>query len=187
MEDPEPPLAPRPLPGGTLRHKFSKQEDHQICELVQRFGVRDWERIAAAMPGRNARQCRERYKNYLSQSAPDRPWNFRDDLELMGKFRLFGPNWKEIAKFFPNRTNIFLKNRWTVIATRSRKLLAKPRARQGVHAAWQQEGPAFFPFWAAGLVQGDGQGMQSEQELRLDEEHEFENNTFDNDPNGYWK
>jgi Myb-like DNA-binding domain len=36
------------------------QEDELIVELVRRFGAKRWSQIAAELPGRIGKQCRER-------------------------------------------------------------------------------------------------------------------------------
>ena len=40
--------------------KFNEEEDARLRELVNEYGDSSWIQIAAPMPGRNSRQCRER-------------------------------------------------------------------------------------------------------------------------------
>ena len=48
------------------RAKFTKEEDEMLKNLVENFGDNNWQVISSKMPGRNSRQCRERWQNYLS-------------------------------------------------------------------------------------------------------------------------
>lgn len=44
---------------------FRKEEDERIKKLVGIFGTSHWNIIAQFMEGRTAKQCRDRYTNYL--------------------------------------------------------------------------------------------------------------------------
>jgi hypothetical protein len=121
MEDVDQALADSDSSQSSVRHKFSKLEDDKICELVRLHGDNDWLKISSALPGRTPRQCRERYKNYLYEPSTSNAWTFEEEWLLMQKFREFGPDWVKIARFFANRNNISVKNRWTMIVTREHK------------------------------------------------------------------
>ena len=82
-----------------------------LCELVARFGEDNWKLVSMCMRSRSVRQCRERWRNYLSPRVVNAPWTVAEDFLLESKFREFGPKWKTIAAFFPMRTDIQVKNR----------------------------------------------------------------------------
>lgn len=92
--------------------KFSQDEDQKLIELVNQYGENDWGTITLFMKGRNIRQCRERWKHYLSPEVSNAPWTEMEDALLNQKYLEFGPKWKKIAEFFPNRTYINVKNRF---------------------------------------------------------------------------
>lgn len=92
--------------------RFSELEDRKLQELVGQFGPRRWKRIAQFMPGRDARQCRDRYNNYLSPDFYNSKWTQEDDLLLYEKYKLFGPKWTKITEFFPGKNANNIKNRW---------------------------------------------------------------------------
>ncbi|OHS95821.1 hypothetical protein TRFO_38024 [Tritrichomonas foetus] len=98
------------------RHKFSQDEDDLLRKLVNEHGATNWRFIAENIPGRSARQCRDRWKNYLMPGISNAPWTPEEDQLLEQKYAEMGSQWSRIAKFFPSRTDINIKNRW---ATRS--------------------------------------------------------------------
>ena len=49
------------------RVRFSQEEDDQLRRLVEANGIKNWSLIAEQMPGRTARQCRERWTNVFAQ------------------------------------------------------------------------------------------------------------------------
>ena len=96
------------------RNTFSIEEDKKLNDLVAQYGM-DWKQIAIYMPGRNARQVKERWRNYLSSDVEYRPWTSDEDDLLYKKYREFGPRWKEISRFFEKRTEVHVKNRWRLL------------------------------------------------------------------------
>lgn len=97
------------------RKLFSIEEDAKLRYLVSQYGSKDFKKIASFMPGRTPRQVRERYKNYLSPEVNNGPWSRDEDALLCQKFMELGPKWSKIADFFPSRSDINVKNRWTSI------------------------------------------------------------------------
>jgi hypothetical protein len=74
-----------------------------------------WNEVAEMMPGRTARQVRERYKNYLSPHLNNGTWSETEDELLRQKFAEFGPRWSILKKFFSNRSDVNIKNRWATL------------------------------------------------------------------------
>lgn len=98
------------------RQLFSYEEDEQLKKLVEQFGDKDWKFIARRMPGRSTRQCRERYKNYLSPEIKNGPWTKEEDELLKEKYNEYGPHWSSISKFFKSRSDVNIKNRWSALS-----------------------------------------------------------------------
>jgi hypothetical protein len=94
------------------RPKFAVFEDVQLRQLVAEYGVENWRHIASLMPGRNPRQCRERWKHYLSGTGIPVPWTVHEDQVLLERVQAWGPRWTRIANFFGNRTDLEVKARW---------------------------------------------------------------------------
>jgi hypothetical protein len=105
------------------RSKFSSAEDQALTDVVHQHGTKDWTYNAKFLPGRNARQCRDRWLNYLSPTVGNGPWSPEEERLLIAKREEFGTAWKHIASFFPGRTDINVKSRWLIIQRRVRKVV----------------------------------------------------------------
>ena len=64
------------------------------------------------MQTRNARQCKDRYTNYLSPQINLNPWSQEEDDLLIKKVNELGNKWVKISKFFIGRSDNSIKNRW---------------------------------------------------------------------------
>jgi hypothetical protein len=96
----------------TRREKFFPEEDAKLKELVRLHGQNSWSEIANEMPGRNARQCRERWKHYLSSEKNRLVWTAEEDQLLFQKMTEYGPRWTALSRFFPGRSDLQIKHRW---------------------------------------------------------------------------
>jgi hypothetical protein len=94
-----------------VKSPFTTKEDAKLAELVGQHGEQAWNKIETLMPGRSARQFRERWNLYLSPTVANNPWNSEEDLLLMRLHQVIGPKWTVIAKSFPKRTANNVKNR----------------------------------------------------------------------------
>jgi hypothetical protein len=94
------------------RAKFQPEEDHELRRLVAIHGTSAWEAVARDLPGRSVRQCRERWKHYLSGERAKSPWTAEEDRLLFEKMQMLGPKWTRLATFFPGRTDIEVKAHW---------------------------------------------------------------------------
>jgi hypothetical protein len=108
-------MARRP---STPKCKFDSDEDALLTEAVQRLGTGDWCSIAAEIPGRNARQCRERWNNYANPHLTKEQWTVAEDELLLRKFRELGPKWHNIAGDFDGRAKNSVRNRFFTLARR---------------------------------------------------------------------
>lgn len=103
------------------KRKFSPSEDELIINLVGGEQFPDWRQIAHYIPNKTPRQVRERYQHYLAPEITSNPWTPADQNLLESLFNMYGPNWALLTRFFPGRTNMFLKNRWHVAHRRRRR------------------------------------------------------------------
>lgn len=97
------------------RMRFTEGEDALLLELVSMLGMNNWHRIEEHMPTRNARQCRERYMNYICPTLRKGGWTREEDYKLMNIWRRYGAKWSIISKMFVNRSDIDLRNRVSLL------------------------------------------------------------------------
>ena len=114
-----------PLGGRKLqihsKSKFSPEEDAHLIELVKIYGDSEWSKISFMMPGRNTRQCRERWRHYLAPEVSMAPFTAEEDALLNAKYLEMGPKWKQMATYFKGRTDIAIKNRWLLLNRREQR------------------------------------------------------------------
>ena len=113
-------------PKKRTRSKFHSDEDDHLVQLVAQYGDANWDRIAQEMPGRNVRQCRERWKHYLSCTKPADPWTKEEDDLISDKVQEIGGKWTKIAALLPGRTDLQIKNRWRQLFAR----MSRPSKRE---------------------------------------------------------
>ncbi|KAK8875460.1 hypothetical protein M9Y10_005626 [Tritrichomonas musculus] len=96
------------------KKKFTPEEDSKIVELVGNEQFPCWQNISQQIPGKTARQCRERYQHYLSPKISTAPWT-EEENQLLDKLQQqYGNNWAKITEYFKGRTNTYLKNKWNL-------------------------------------------------------------------------
>ena len=104
---------------------FTKEEDIYLQFLVSKYGESNWDLIASEMGNRTPRQCRDRFRNYLSPRINVTKWTEEEDKLLIQKHSEFGPHWKRIAVFFNSRTDVNIKNRFNFLMTQQNQLQKK--------------------------------------------------------------
>lgn len=96
-----------------VKRKFTDEEDAALINLIDEHGENNWKLIARNMPSdRTPRQCRERWKYYLSGFTNNDKWSQEEDQLLLEKYQFYGPRWAKIAKYFQDKNDINLKNRF---------------------------------------------------------------------------
>jgi hypothetical protein len=95
-----------------VKARFSPEQDTIIKKLAEIQPPLSWNQIANYIPGKNGKQCRERYNHFLSPHISHNPWTNEEDFLLSQCYCIYGSNWAKIAMLFPGRTNQDVKNRW---------------------------------------------------------------------------
>lgn len=111
-----------------VKHKFSQEEDEELKTLAEKLSY-NWRQISKAMPGRTSRQCRERYKYFLSPDICQKNWSEEEDMILSQRFMEFGPKWATIAQFLDGRTPVSAKNRFKKLS-RNKKVAHSMKKRK---------------------------------------------------------
>lgn len=97
-----------------IRNYFTPEEDQKLRDLVLKYGDRSWNLVSSLMKTRNQRQCRERWKHYLSCDVKEasQPWTKEEDQILLQKYNELGAKWTKIARDLPGRSDLQVKNRY---------------------------------------------------------------------------
>ena len=112
-----------PMPGGTRRRStFTSDEDARLRMLVDSSTEVEWAGIAQQMPGRTARQCRDRWHHYLSAQLNRGPWTTEDDDLILQKYAELGSKWAAISASFADRTDVMVRNRFKALRKSGRKI-----------------------------------------------------------------
>ncbi len=85
------PLASNP------RIPWTAEEDAAILRAMD-TGVRKWSDVAQLLPGRNRKQCRERWYNQINPAIRKGDWTAEEDALLEQLHAVYGNKWSEIAK-----------------------------------------------------------------------------------------
>ena len=94
------------------RRLFSAKEDATLVRLVKEIGNGSWTKIAKRMPKRTAKQCRDRYNNYLKEGVKTTKWTPEEDKLLNELYEKLGPKWVQMSKLIEGRSENDIKNRW---------------------------------------------------------------------------
>ena len=110
--------------------KWTEQEDNQLTQLVKHFGEKNWAFIAKYIEKHSPHQCFERNKqlkeNKLKAKIVSTPiardFTREEDVLLWRKVQGFGKNWCFISAFFKDRSELALKNRYSVLVRKTKRL-----------------------------------------------------------------
>eukprot|EP00937_MAST-01D_sp_MAST-1D-sp2_P006993 g6993.t1 len=111
---------------------WSAGEDDQLRAAVALHGSSSWTNVAAMIEGRNCKQCRERWNNYLDPTLKKGNWDAAEDKALLQGREMFGDRWSLLSKLLPGRSQIQVRDRSKTLDLKAREKKgggeAKPRA-----------------------------------------------------------
>jgi hypothetical protein len=127
------------------KEPFSPEEDAKLRDLVNFHGLHSWDAIVKDMPGRSARQCRERWNLYLSPTVKNDPWSLEEEQRLFNAYVSVGPRWSLIVQRFPTRTPNNIKNKVKQLIRRSQKLARPPALAESLFTNLGRDFQALLP------------------------------------------
>lgn len=138
----------KPLPDSPYRSpkvKWSKEEDELLLRTVRSFGQLRWVEIASKIPGRNSKQCRERWLSNLNPEIDLSPWTPEEEDYIMELHKKFGNKWARIAKHFKGRTSISIKNHFRSLSRKVPQKIATPPVEKPVAPCDVSDAQVTFP------------------------------------------
>ncbi|CDZ97330.1 transcription factor [Phaffia rhodozyma] len=106
-------------PASTYRERvfWTPEEDALLLKLVaihgsQRGKDSKWPIVAAALEGRNIKDCRKRYFHSLAPNLKKGRWSKEEDRLLLEGLEKLGPVWYKIAQMIPGRKDDQCAKRW---------------------------------------------------------------------------
>ena len=101
MQSPHTAHPPQKTQRAVPKGAWTKEEDETVIRLVGLYGPTRWAAIASNLPGRNGKQCRERWHNQLDPNIKRDSWTEEEDRILMDAHKELGSAWVEISKVPP--------------------------------------------------------------------------------------
>jgi hypothetical protein len=100
------------------KSRWTKEEDGKLKDAVKKHNGKNWEAIAALVPGRTKQQCLNRWHSALDSKTNEttshkRKWTKEEDGKLKDAVEKHnGKNWASIAALVPGRTKNQCRSRW---------------------------------------------------------------------------
>jgi hypothetical protein len=107
---------PSGLSGERNKGKWTVEEDAQLMDAVQKHGGNNnWVPVAALVPGRTDKQCRQRWSKTLDPNINTGKWTPEEDATLTRVIHEQGNDWVRVACQVPGRTNTQCRSRWVTV------------------------------------------------------------------------
>ncbi|KAF0699876.1 Aste57867_9586 [Aphanomyces stellatus] len=134
------------LAPGLIKGHWRPDEDDVLRQLVAE-GRKNWGQVAARIPGRTSKQCRERWYNHLDPNIIRGDYTQEEDQVIIEAQQRIGNRWSAIAAMLPGRTEDAVKIRWKSLCRtksgRNRKAQAEKEEKQAYDASVNGASPAY--------------------------------------------
>lgn len=112
------------------KKRFTPTEDEIIKSLARTDSENDWSFISKSLERRTARQCRDRWNNYLNPSLNNKEWLQDEDELLLKLYKQKGPQWKSFSMIFNGRSINNVRNRCFKLVRKSQKKRSKSSVKK---------------------------------------------------------
>jgi myb proto-oncogene protein len=94
--------------------KWTPEEYAKLTGAVKKHGSHQWAAVAALVPGRTAKQCRNRWVDSFAPANGKSPgkWTPEEDAKLTEAVKKHGKKWVAVAAMVPGRTDKQCRRRW---------------------------------------------------------------------------
>ncbi|KAI9790638.1 MAG: hypothetical protein M1816_004971 [Peltula sp. TS41687] len=125
------------MPRAPMRWMLQEDEilrREAIAQLNQ-GGIKDWNRIAAQLPGRNNKDCRKRWYNKVAGGLRKGPWQPEEDSRLKEAIREHGQRYRDVQSRAFTRSEVITDSfRWTIVAPLVGTRSAEQCAKRWIHS-----------------------------------------------------
>ncbi|KAG0215585.1 hypothetical protein BGX33_001088 [Mortierella sp. NVP41] len=109
---------------------WTAAEEEILLEAVRGLSSENWHAVAQMVPGRNAKQCMQKWQTDLDPQINRLPWTEGEDEKLVEAYHKYGNSWQQIAKMVETRTWYQCYNR-----VRAKSVKTKIQQTTGTHPA----------------------------------------------------
>ncbi len=113
------------MPGlkkGKWNHEEIEALQREIQTVMQQGSEKiPWPKVAKKIPGRTAKQCREKWFSDLDPTIKKTPWSEEEDQTLNSLIARLGQKWAFISKSLPGRTENMVKAHFQSLQRKQRK------------------------------------------------------------------
>lgn len=78
---------------------WKNSEDEILKAAIMKYGFNQWSRISSLLPRKSAKQCKQRWYEWLDPSIKKTEWTREEDEKLLQLARVFPSQWRTIAPF----------------------------------------------------------------------------------------
>lgn len=101
------------------RGGWTFNQDNKLLEWVKIHGPKNWKGCSEYVKSRTAKQCRDRWSNYLNPNLISNKWSFEEDYIMLKLIIIFGNKWSLFTKYLVGRSTNSIKNRFYGIMKQS--------------------------------------------------------------------
>eukprot|EP01080_Neovahlkampfia_damariscottae_P002175 gene2175-2039_t len=92
---------------------WSEEEDVLLTDAVEKYGGKNWKKIAEHLNGRTGVQCLHRWQKVLNPTLIKGPWTKEEDDIIVNLVNTYGAeNWTQIASHLNGRIGKQCRERW---------------------------------------------------------------------------